>query len=130
MAEPLAETDEIIHKPNQAFVESTNVRQFMQEHGIDNYEELIERTTTDVENVEGSGVDWFWDELVDYLGIEFYEDYDTVRDDSGSHSAQKTRSAKRKLRGRFERATPGRMKPRTATARSSPTGTGGEFASP
>ncbi|QFU83305.1 AMP-binding protein [Natronorubrum aibiense] len=78
----LEDVDEIVHEPSEAFVESTNVAAFMETYGIDDYEDLIERTTTDLEGVEASSVDWFWDELVDYLGIEFYEDYDTVRDDS------------------------------------------------
>ncbi|WP_459987765.1 AMP-binding protein, partial [Natrinema sp. JCM 9743] len=78
----LADIDEIAHEPGQEFVESTNVWQFMQEYGIDDYEELIARTTTDLEDEPDSGVDWFWDELVDYLGIEFDEAYDEVRDDS------------------------------------------------
>ncbi|QLD84231.1 AMP-binding protein [Natronomonas halophila] len=73
---------EIVHEPSREFVESTNVWEFMQAYDIDDYEELIERTTTDVDGVEASGVDWFWDDLVDYLDIEFYEDYDRVRDDT------------------------------------------------
>jgi acetyl-CoA synthetase len=80
--EGLEEVDHIVHEPSREFVESTNVWAFMQAHDIDDYDELIERTTTEVAGVENSGVDWFWDELVDYLGIEFYEDYDAVRDDS------------------------------------------------
>ncbi|MDQ2049287.1 AMP-binding protein [Natronolimnohabitans sp. A-GB9] len=75
----LEDVDEIVHEPSQEFVESTNVYDFMQEYGIDDYDELIERTTSDV--------DWFWDELVDYLGIEFYDDYDEIRDDSGARRA-------------------------------------------
>jgi acetyl-CoA synthetase len=78
----LEDVDEIVHEPSEEFVESTNVYQFMQEHGIEDYDELIERTCKDVEGVADSGVEWFWDELVDYLGIDFYEDYDSVRDDS------------------------------------------------
>ena len=80
--ESLAEIDEVVHEPSRAFVESTNVYEFMQTYGIEDYEELIERTTGEVEGVEQSGVDWFWDEVVDYLDIEFYEEYDEVRDDS------------------------------------------------
>ena len=80
--ESLADIDEVVHEPSQEFVESTNVWEFMQEYGIDDYDELIERTTTNVEGVDQPGVDWFWDEIIDYLGIEFYEDYDAVRDDS------------------------------------------------
>jgi acetyl-CoA synthetase len=78
----LSEVDDVVHEPDRAFVESTNVYRFMQEHGIDDYEELIERTTGEVEGVEASGVDWFWDEITDYLDVEFYEDYDAVRDDT------------------------------------------------
>ena len=70
----LPEFDEVVHEPSREFVESTNVYEFMQEYGVDDYEELIERTTSEV--------DWFWDELPEYLGVEFYEEYDAVRDDS------------------------------------------------
>ncbi|PSQ32522.1 acetyl-CoA synthetase, partial [Halobacteriales archaeon QS_9_70_65] len=72
--ESLEEFDEVVYEPDEAFVESTNVHAFMREHDIDDHEELIERSTTEVE--------WFWDELPEYLGIEWYDDYDTVRDDA------------------------------------------------
>ena len=72
--ESLEEFDEVVHEPSREFVESTNVYEFMQEYDIDDYEQLISRTCGDVE--------WFWDELVDYLGVEFYEPYDAVRDDT------------------------------------------------
>ena len=72
--ESLEEFDEVVYEPDEAFVESTNVYEFMQAYGIDDHEELIERTTTEVE--------WFWDELPEYLGVEWYEEYDAVRNDS------------------------------------------------
>jgi len=73
---------EVAHEPSQAFVEATNVWEFMQTYDIDDYDELIERTTSEVPGEPDSGVDWFWDELVDYLDIDFYEGYDEVRDDT------------------------------------------------
>lgn len=73
---------EIVHEPTEQFVKSTNVYSFMEEYGIDDYDELIERTTTKLEGEPESGIDWFWAELVDYLGIEFYEDYNEIRDNS------------------------------------------------
>ena len=76
------DTDEVVHEPDPAFAQATNVQQFMDEYEIPDYESLIERTTTEIEGEPASGVDWFWDELVDYLGIDFFEDYDTVRDDT------------------------------------------------
>ncbi|MBX0285953.1 AMP-binding protein [Halomicroarcula sp. F28] len=78
--ESLEELDRVVHEPTRAFVESTNVWQFMQTYGIEDYEELIRRTTTDIDGVPHSGVDWFWDELVDYLHVDFFEDYDAVRE--------------------------------------------------
>ncbi|MFC6718797.1 AMP-binding protein [Natrialbaceae archaeon GCM10025810] len=78
----LEDVDEIVHEPDREFVESTNVHAFMEAYGIDDYDELIERTTAEVEGVEESGLEWFWDEMVDYLDIEYYEEYDEVRDDT------------------------------------------------
>jgi acetyl-CoA synthetase len=78
----LDDVDQVVHEPSREFVESTNVYEFMREYGIEDYEELIERTTAEVDGEPESGIDWFWDEIVDYLGIEFYEAYDEVRDDS------------------------------------------------
>ncbi|TYT61460.1 AMP-binding protein [Natrialba swarupiae] len=77
----LEDVDEVVHDPDEAFAESTNVAAFMREYGIDDYDELIERTTTDLDSEPESGVDWFWDEVVDYLGIEFDQAYDRVRND-------------------------------------------------
>ncbi|OYR57048.1 AMP-binding protein [Halorubrum halodurans] len=73
---------EVVHEPDPAFAEATNVAAFMREYGIDDYEELIARTTSSVDREPESGVDWFWDEVVDYLDVDFYTDYDAVRDDA------------------------------------------------
>ena len=84
MSGSLEGTDEIVYEPSDEFLESSNVAQFMTKHDIDDYDELHRRSTTEVEGVEASGLDWFWDEVVDTLGLEFDEPYDTVRDDSGA----------------------------------------------
>ncbi|WP_193309024.1 AMP-binding protein [Halorubrum halophilum] len=82
MTEDTHEEPSIVHEPSQEFVESTNVYEFMQAYGIDDYDELIRRTTEEVDGVEESGVEWFWDTMPEYLDIDFYEPYDAVRDDS------------------------------------------------
>ena len=74
---------EVAYEPDEAFVRSSNIYQFMQAHGIESYDELHRRSVEDVEGVEDSGLDWFWDDIVDHLGLEFYEDYNRVRDASG-----------------------------------------------
>jgi acetyl-CoA synthetase len=78
----LEDIDEVVYEGDEAFVEGSNVAEFMAEHDIEDFEELHRRSTTDIEGEEASGLDWFWDEVVDHLGLEFYEEYDQVRDDS------------------------------------------------
>ena len=80
MSESLDGRDEVVYEPDEEFVRESNVYQFMEEHDIENFEQLHERTVSEVEGVAASGLDWFWDTVVDHLGLEFYEDYDRVRD--------------------------------------------------
>jgi acetyl-CoA synthetase len=69
----LPDLDEVVYEPDRETVESTNVYEFMQAFDIEDYDELVERSRD---------VEWFWDLLPEYLGVEFYEEYDAVRDDS------------------------------------------------
>ncbi|QHS17415.1 AMP-binding protein [haloarchaeon 3A1-DGR] len=80
--DPLEDCTEIAHRPDPETAAKTNVRAFMREYGIDDYDELIDRTCYGIDGVAESGVEWFWDEIVDYLGVEFDEPYDAVRDDA------------------------------------------------
>ncbi|WP_302080214.1 AMP-binding protein [Salinibaculum rarum] len=82
MADSLEELDEVLYEPSDEFVDGSNVSAFMQEHDIADFDELHERTVSEVDGEPASGLDWFWDEVVDYLDLEFYEDYDQVRDDT------------------------------------------------
>jgi acetyl-CoA synthetase len=65
---------DIVWSPTDDYVERANVTRFMRAHGIGSYEELIARSTDDVE--------WFWGAVVTDLGIEFSEPYTTVLDTS------------------------------------------------
>jgi acetyl-CoA synthetase len=80
MADSLEDMDEILYEPDEAFVEDSNVAAFMREYGIEDFEELHERTVSEVDGEPASGLDWFWAEVVDYLDLDFYEEYDEVRD--------------------------------------------------
>ena len=73
---------DVVHEPDPDVVEATNVAAFMREFDISDYEELIERTTTEIEGEPESGIDWFWEILPGYLGIDFYEEPTVVRDDA------------------------------------------------
>ena len=55
-------------------MERANVTRLMRAHGIGTYEELVRRSQDDVE--------WFWDAVVNDLGIEFFTPYERVLDTS------------------------------------------------
>ncbi len=63
---------EIVWSPSEEYVERANVTRFMRTNGIGSYDELVKRSTDDIE--------WFWDAVVRGLGIEFYEPYQRVVD--------------------------------------------------
>ena len=69
-----ANEGEILWTPPKELREKSNVARFMREHGILSYEELVRRSTEDVE--------WFWDAVVRDLNIEFFEPYERVLDAS------------------------------------------------
>jgi acetyl-CoA synthetase len=64
----------IVWKPSDAYVRRANVTRLMHAHGIRTEDELIRRSTADVA--------WFWDAAVEDLGIEFFEPYERVLDES------------------------------------------------
>lgn len=51
---------------------TTNVERFMAEHGIDSFEHLLRRSIDDPA--------WFWDAVVEFLGLPFDQPYDEVLD--------------------------------------------------
>jgi len=64
----------IVWRPSQEYLERANVTRFMRTHGVATYEELVTRSVGDVS--------WFWDAVVKDLGIEFFEPYTQVLDNS------------------------------------------------
>ncbi|MFW9808872.1 MAG: AMP-binding protein [Candidatus Thorarchaeota archaeon] len=63
---------EIVWKPSKEHVEEANLTRFMQLHGIETFDQLMQRSTQDVE--------WFTDAVLKFLGIQFYESYSRVVD--------------------------------------------------
>lgn len=64
----------IAWSPPPELVEHANVTRFMTRHGIGDFTSLYRRSVDDPE--------WFWDAVVDDLGIEFAEPYTAVMDAS------------------------------------------------
>ena len=69
----IAPTD-YIWKPSPETIEHARATAFMGEHGIADWRELIARSQDDIE--------WFWDAVVRFLGIEFSTPYERVLDTS------------------------------------------------
>ncbi|MEC1741954.1 AMP-binding protein [Schinkia azotoformans] len=53
--------------PDNAYIESTRLFQWMKQLGFDDYDAFYEKSIQDIE--------WFWDEAVKTLGIEWYQPY-------------------------------------------------------
>ena len=62
----------IAWRPTSEQIAESRLTAFMKKHGLSNFNELMARSTTDLE--------WFWRAVLDDLGIEFYEPYSRVID--------------------------------------------------
>lgn len=65
---------DFVWEPTPEYIENANVTRFMRAHGIDDFFELVKRSQNDIE--------WFWDEVVKDLGIDFFKPYTQVLDTS------------------------------------------------
>ena len=65
---------EIVWKPTEEYIEKANITRFMKKHDIKDYDELIKKSTDEIE--------WFWDAVMKDLEIEWYKPYNKVLDDS------------------------------------------------
>ena len=62
----------IAWRPTSEYVERSRLVAFMRKHGLSSVDELMQRSTSDLE--------WFWRAVMDDLGIEFYEPFSRVID--------------------------------------------------
>ncbi|MGH2689615.1 MAG: AMP-binding protein, partial [Actinomycetota bacterium] len=65
---------DVVWRPSRGYVEGSNIKRFMDRHGIGSYEEVVARSTADVA--------WFWDAVAEDLGVAWARPYDTVLDTS------------------------------------------------
>ena len=61
-------------QPSGRYLDRSRVRRFMDMHGIRSWQELVRRSTLDIE--------WFWNSALEHLGIEWFEKYTRLYDDS------------------------------------------------
>jgi len=65
---------EVIWRPDPATIARANVTRLLRRAGVDDYRELVRRSTEDLE--------WFWALVVEDLGLEFSHPWERVLDDS------------------------------------------------
>jgi acetyl-CoA synthetase len=58
--------------PPKSLIENSNVKSFMDKHGIKDYAALIKRSTEDIE--------WFWSVAAEELKVEWFKPYDEILD--------------------------------------------------
>ena len=63
---------EIVWRPTKENVDQANLSRFMKLHGIDTFDQLMQRSTEDVS--------WFTDAILKFMDIQFYEPYTEVVD--------------------------------------------------
>jgi acetyl-CoA synthetase len=65
---------EVVWRPDPEAAATSRVGRFMSEHGLDTFDHLLDRSIDDPE--------WFWDAVVQALGLRFAEPYERVLDTS------------------------------------------------
>lgn len=63
---------DIVWRPSPEYIQRAHLTQFMDRHGISDFEELMRRSTEEVA--------WFTEAVLNYLDIQFYEPYSQVLD--------------------------------------------------
>jgi acetyl-CoA synthetase len=58
--------------PNQQWIDESNLAKFIRDHQLENYEDLMERSSTDY--------GWFWECVLKDLDIQFYKPYEKIID--------------------------------------------------
>jgi acetyl-CoA synthetase len=71
------QTFDVVWSPDPEQAGATNTARFMDRHDIASYDELVARSATEPE--------WFWEAVVDFLGLPFSPRWRVVRDTSRGH---------------------------------------------
>jgi acetyl-CoA synthetase len=65
---------DIVWHPDLDQLANTEIGLFMKHCGVADYDTLLERSDADPA--------WFWGQVIDYMGIQFYQEYDQIVDDT------------------------------------------------
>src|SRR5262245_12629067 len=67
-------TADVVWRPGPELLRDSNVARFAAAHGLPSFDALLQRSIDDPE--------WFWDAVVQFLGLRFASPYDRVLDTS------------------------------------------------
>src|SRR5213083_119616 len=70
--DPLLSSGEIVWRPTPELIAGSNLKRFMDAHGLASLEDLQRRSVTDIA--------WFWDAILKTLGIRLDQPYARVVD--------------------------------------------------
>ena len=65
---------DFVWEPTPEHIERANVTRLMRKHSIGDYRDLVQRSQDDIE--------WFWEQAIEDLGLEFFEPYEQLLDAS------------------------------------------------
>jgi len=68
---------DVVWQPSAERAAASNTAGFMRAHGIETFDQLVRRSTKDPE--------WFWEAVVEFLGLPFDRPWRAVRDTSRGH---------------------------------------------
>ncbi|HLF28164.1 MAG TPA: AMP-binding protein [Anaerolineae bacterium] len=63
---------EIVWRPTPEHIRNSNLKRFMDRHGLASFDELLQRSTSDIA--------WFWEAVLAELDIQFYAPYSSIVD--------------------------------------------------
>lgn len=72
MSDTFTLAGEIVWRPTPEYVKRSHLKRFMDRHGLESYQALMERSTSDVA--------WFTEAMLQYLNIQFQQPYTRVVD--------------------------------------------------
>ncbi|MBW1809520.1 MAG: AMP-binding protein [Deltaproteobacteria bacterium] len=74
---------EIIWEPSEEYTKNSNIKRFMDRHEIKHYDELIKRSTDEIE--------WFWPAMLEDCRVDWFKPWEKLMDSGSSKSFEWTK---------------------------------------
>ena len=74
---------DIIWEPSEEYTKNSNIKRFMDRHEIKHYDELIKRSTDEIE--------WFWPAMLEDCRVDWFKPWEKLMDSGSSKSFEWTK---------------------------------------